>query len=390
MAVHRKMRGFCRALLLAVSLAALQAGAAQAQEANDLDRLSQQILDNPQDVALNLRYAQAAEAAGKPRLALTAYERILINDPSNHEARQGYERVRRILEPGYTVARLETGVRWDSDPLNANQGIFFFGNAPEATTYYGKLTIANEHTFAGLRFRSTLNVEDDETPDISDISYQYIGAQTGPILFLGPHLAALPAIGVSAAWLGGEQYYNEVNLSFAMEGRAGGASYWWRLRGGYRDYQHDTSSFFGPVTENGEYYDFTAGYVRPHTLADRGTLSVEPFARWSNIKGGVFDFFIFDELSPGKYSEYGADVNYNYQLGDHVRASVGALARERDFRSSSRQDTYLSPQASVTVQRALACNCDIRFQYRYRNNDTNDAFFDYRANQFSLSLTTRF
>ncbi len=69
---------------------AVSSGAAHAQQTDELEALNQQILDNPQDVDLNLRYARAAEDAGKLRLALVAYERILINDPGNEEARRGY------------------------------------------------------------------------------------------------------------------------------------------------------------------------------------------------------------------------------------------------------------------------------------------------------------
>src|SRR5688572_15430422 len=112
MALKRKIGSLCRALLLAASVTALTVGVAQPQDLADLNR---QILENPQDVSLNLRYARAAEEAGQPRLALVAYERILINDPSNEEARAGYERIRRSIEPAYTVTRIEAGVRWDSN-----------------------------------------------------------------------------------------------------------------------------------------------------------------------------------------------------------------------------------------------------------------------------------
>lgn len=118
MALKRKIGSLCRVLLLAASVTALTVGAAQPQDLADLNR---QILENPQDVALNLRYARAAEEAGQPRLALVAYERILINDPSNEEARRGYERIRRSIEPAYTATRIETGVRWDSNPLNLSR-----------------------------------------------------------------------------------------------------------------------------------------------------------------------------------------------------------------------------------------------------------------------------
>jgi hypothetical protein len=388
MAMRTKLGGLCQALLIAASVTALSAGLAHAQDADELNALSQQILDNPTDASLNIRYAHAAEAAGKPRLALAAYERILINDPSNGEAQRGYERVRRIIEPGYTVTRLEVGARWDSDPLNQHD--FFFSHPEEATAYYGRLMIGNESQFVGHRWRSILNVDVEETPDIEDINYEYIGAQTGPILYVGPHTAALPALGVATSWLGGDHYYNEVNLSFGMEGRAGGASYWWRGRYGWRDYDHDTSHFFSLVTEDGDYVELTGGYARPHTLLERGALTIAPFVRWSDFDGSVFDFFVFDELSPGKYTEYGADVNYNYQLTDHLQASVGALVRARDFTGSIRNDKYVSPQASLTLQNALPCTCDLRLQYRYRENNSNELLSDYNADQVSLSLTTRF
>ncbi|WP_395646371.1 outer membrane beta-barrel protein [Terricaulis sp.] len=391
MAARRTMRRVGQALLLAVSMIALSAGVAYAQQAADLDSLNQQIIDNPQDVALNLSYARAAEAQGKPRLALVAYERILINDPSNEEARRGYERIRRQIEPGYTIARLEVGARWDSNALNASDDSFvLFTDDREATTYYGKLLVANESEFMNRRWRSLLNIDIEQTPDLEDLDYDFVGVETGPIFYAAPHLAALPSIGGGAAWLGGDLYFTEVNLNLMLEGRVTGASYWARARAGFRDYDPNENSFFDTVTENGPYVELRAGVTKPHLFFERDTLLVSPFVRWSDIDGTVYSFSLFDELSPGKYFEYGADVNYNYQISDHVQASVGALYRERDFRDSIREDTYLSPQASVTVQSVFNCSCDVRLQYRYRDNDTNDFQSDYNADQVSLSLLTRF
>ena len=383
-----KIGALCQTLLVAASVTALSAGFAHAQQTGDMGDLANRILSNPQDVDLNLQYARAAEAAGKPRLALATYERILINDPTNEEARRGYERLRREIEPGYTVARLDVGARWDSDALNVHD--FFYSHPDESTTYYAKLMVANEHEFIGRRWRSILNVDLEDNADIDALDYDFLGVQTGPIFYAAPHLAVIPSIGGGAAWLGGDHYFNEANLSLTVEGRAGGASYWARLRGGYRDYDPDVDSFFSTVTDQGAYAELQAGLSKPRLFSERDTLTVAPFVRWSDIDGDVFDYFIFDYLSPGKYLEYGADVNYNYQLTDHLQASVGALVRERDFADSSREDTYVSPQVSVTLQRALPCDCDVRLQYRYRDNDSNDLLSDYNADQVSLQLTTRF
>lgn len=388
MAVRGNISALCQALLIAASVGALSAGAAHAQQASDLGDLGNRVLENPQDVDLNLQYARAAEAAGKPRLALTAYERILINDPTNQEARHGYERIRRMIEPNYTVSRLEVGARWDSNALNITDNFFF--DPVDSTTYYARLMVANEHEFFGRRWRSIFNLNAETNDEIDALDYDYIGAQTGPIFYAGPHLAVIPSVGAGAAWLGGDHYFNEGYVSVTVEGRAAGASYWARLRGGYRDYDRDPNIFFGPVAENGSYAELQAGLTKPHIFSERDTLVVSPFVRWSDIEGSVFDFWIFDDLSPGKYVEFGADVNYNYQLTDHVQASVGALVRQRDFSGNDREDTYVSPQASLTLQRALPCDCDVRLQYRHRDNDSNDFIAKYDADQVSLQLTTRF
>lgn len=391
MARPGKIGRFCQTLLVAASVVAVSAGAAHAQQADELEALNQQILDNPQDVNLNLRYARAAEDAGKLRLALVAYERILINDPSNQEARHGYERIRREIEPAYTVARVEVGARWDSNALNAAEDPFILSTDDrEATTYYGRLMVANEHEFLGRRWRSSLNVDLEDNVDIDELDYGYVGVQTGPILYAGPHLAAIPSIGAGMSWLDGDEYYHEVNASLTVEGRLSGASYWWRARAGYRDYEPDTNFFFSTVTENGPYAEIQAGLTKPRVLFERDTLLVAPFVRWSDVDGSVFSFYLFDEVAPGKFLEYGADVNYNYQFTDHIQGSVGALLRERDFRDSSREDTYISPQASVTFQDVLPCDCDVRLQYRYRQNDTNDFSAEYEADQVSLALLARF
>jgi len=381
MAVRGKASAWRQAMLIAASITALSATGAFAQQAGDLTDLGNRVLENPQDADLNLQYAAAAEAAGKPRLALTAYERILINDPTNEAARRGYERLRREIEPGYTIARVDVGVLQDSNPRNLYSPYF---NTPDSTTYYGRLMVANEHEFFGRRWRSILNATLEDNQDRDELDYGFIGLQTGPIFHPAPHMAVIPSIGAGAAWVGSEHYFNEINLGVTLEGRAAGMSYWARARGGYREYDGENFFFFGSIPNDGTYAELQAGVTKPHLLFERDTLSIEPFWRMSDVSGDIFDF------APGKYDEYGIDVNYTYQVTDHLQASVGALVRRRDFDGYDRTDDYVSPQASLTLQRALPCDCDVRVQYRRRENDSNDFISSYGADQISLQLTTRF
>lgn len=378
MAQRAKVGKLCRALLLAASVTALSIGATRA---DDLSTLNEQILQNPGDAALNLRYARAAEEAGQIRLALAAYERILINDPSNSEARAGYERIRRTIEPAYTVARIETGVRWDSNPMNVD------ANEEEAVSLFAHATMVDERRLGDARWRSVIQAEVEHTPDIDELDYAYLGAQTGPMHYIGPHVAALPAVGVSAATLDGDLYFTEANVGVSIEGRADGFSYWARLRGGWRDYEEEFTA------DNGPYAELIGGVTAPQILTERDTLVVVPWMRWSDIEGSAFDFF--DEYVPGQYTEYGLEAEYKYRLNDHIGLAAGARVRQREYDATSvgpnsRSDTYVAPNASVMLQNILPCACDVRARYQHRMNDSNDPASDYEADQVSLSLIARF
>jgi hypothetical protein len=378
MALKRTFGRLCCALLLAASVTALTVGAATPQDMADLHR---QILENPQDVSLNMRYARAAEEAGQPRLALVAYERILINDPSNAEARRGYERIRRTIEPPFTITRIEAGVRWDSNPLNTAI------DEQEAATFYAQATMMDERPWGGRRWRSILSGHIESTPEINELNYAYFGAQTGPIFYVGPHLAALPAIGVGVAGLGNDHYYSEAHVGVTVEGRADSFSYWWRLRGGWRDYGEDSTA------DNGPYAELIGGLTAPSFLAEDGTLVIVPWVRWSDIEGSTFDFF--DEHAPGQYTEYGVDAEYRYRVTDHVTLGAGARVRQREFENTTvgpdtRSDTYIAPNATLTLTNVLSCSCDVRVRYQHRDNDSNDVLSEYEADQVSLSLIGRF
>lgn len=377
---HRKRTGFSKALLLAVAVTALTPTLTRAQ---DLGDLNEQILANPQDSALNLRYARAAEEQGKLRLALVAYERVLINEPENVEARRGYERVRRQIEPGYTVLRLETGIRYDTNPLNSA-----FSDE-EAVSYFVEGTLTDEHRVGDSRFRSSVNFQGEVTPDISELNHGFIGAQTGPILYMGPHFAAIPTIGAGIGMLEGDYYYSDINAGLTLEGKTSSTSYWTRFQAGWRSYSTES------IADEGVYAEAIGGISFPQLLSETDTLVLVPWVRWSDIDGSIFSFFSGD-IAPGKFTEAGIDATYNYQLSDHFMIYARAVARERfyngttTFGGDDRRDTYVAPEVGVTVRDILPCECAVRVAYKYRDNDSNDFVSDFDAEQVSLSLQTRF
>lgn len=379
MATRRKSGRIWRMLMLAATVSAFAVDVARPQELADLD---EQILANPGDVDLNLHYARIAEERGELRHALAAYERVLINHPDNREARRGYARVRRALEPTYTALRLEVGGRWDSNPLNLG------ASEEEAASAFARAALVDERRFGARRWRSNVNFDGEVTPDIDQLNYAFLGAQTGPIADVSPNLAAIPQIGVGVSSLDGAYYFGDVNLGVTFEGHTSGTSYWTRLRGGWREFGDDSTA------DEGAYAELTAGVTAPGFLAEKGSATVVPWVRWSDIEGSVFNFFL-GETAPGQFVEFGVDANYTYRFSDAWGVSIGALAYERRFTETvilgeDREDTYVSPQASVMLYNTLPCACTLKLTYGHRDNSSNDDMFDYDADQVSLSVISRF
>ena len=374
-----RMADFCRTLLLAASFTALSATLAHPQ---DLADLNDQILQNPQDAELNLRYARAAEEAGQIRLALAAYERVMINDPDNVEARRGYERIRRIIEPPFTTLRTEVGVRWDSNPSSTA-----FSDE-EAYSVFANATLMDERLLGGRRWRSVASFEAEIVPDIDELDHAYLGAQTGPLFHTAPHVATIPSIGAGVAMLDGDHYFSEINAGVTVEGKNSGVSWWTRFRAGWRDYADDATA------DEGVYGEVTAGLSIPRIAAETDTLVLVPWVRVSDIDGSTFSF-ITGDIAPGQFYEFGLDATYHYQVNDHVRLSAGAMARQREYTETmvgpdERSDTYVAPEVAVTFENIMPCECGIRLAYQYRDNESNDPTYDFDASQVSLSFLSRF
>jgi hypothetical protein len=353
-----------------------------AAHADDLSDAFLAVMKNPTDAAANLNYARLAEAHDKPRLALATYERVLLNDPTNEEAREGMQRLRRELQPSTTQFKAEIGTSWETNPDNVSSG------AKSEPGLFGSLAVRDERSAGSFAWRTTGEVSGDFVKDMSSLNYIYAGAATGPVIDLMPGLTIHPAIGLGAAELDRMLYYKEATFATTFEGLFGGAYESFRLRGGYRHY--------GPyfTADKGYYADAGAKFSVPRVLGNQDLIVVSPWVRWSGISGGITTLNL-DEIQPGRYWEFGAGVDYYFNLLNDLVMGAGVTSHERYYSAilasgSKRRDNYTAPEVSLTLKDALFFQSDIKLDYAYQLNTSNDDSGVYHDNVVSLSFIYQF
>lgn len=169
--------GFGIAMAAWVGVAAFSP--ANAQQTPDLQELFRQVMLNPNDAGANMRYAKEAERRGELRKALATYERMVLNDPANKEARGEYERVKALLEPAQTRYQFGFGGQWESNTELED------GNG--RSDFAGMVTfrVDDDRRLGSMLWRSSVQLYGDAHARTSSSDFLYGNASTGPIFLLG-------------------------------------------------------------------------------------------------------------------------------------------------------------------------------------------------------------
>ncbi len=279
-------------------IAALLAAVCAAKAAtDDLSVLYAQVMQRPVDSETNLRYARAAEAAGKLRWAYAAYERVALNDPSNREAQDGLLRVARRLQPSFTEFLLQAGVSYESNPLYVPTN-----HTPEAQVF-ATLGVKDERTVDDMRWRTTGLAAGIDHTRVDQLNYGYVGATTGPVFdFIGGtqlHLAA----GGGGAYFDQHPWYGEAIARATIEANAFGAAQSVAFRVAYRDYD----SFF-PAGQ-GWYWDVIGRFVAPGFLDWQNTLIFSPWVKRGDAPGTIPVSLLQPGVEPANYLESGGRID---------------------------------------------------------------------------------
>lgn len=371
------------ALGLAFSLFASSAGA------DELTRLYAQILRDPTNSELNIRYAQLAEQRGEIRKALSAYERVLVNDPNHPEVRRALQRVRRQLQPDTTQFFAEIGGAWDSNPRRVSTGESSDG------VILGRLSMRDERGIGnGNRWRTIGQLAGDIYFDNGDLNYGYAGFYTGPLIDITPTIAMHAALGAATSYFDHKLFYNEATANVTFESYLEGAYHSVRVRTGYRSYND------GFPSDDGFYADITGRFSFANILGTGDVVSLSPWYRWSDIGGTGFSVFTpTEQVQPGRYNEFGGRIEYLRRMAEWLTMGGGIWASNRRYANSfdvftmtdtRRRDVLYSPFATVIFHGVMGLQTDLRAQYRFEHNDSNVAVRDYEAHIGTLMLVSRF
>ena len=375
-------------IALCVVAAVLAITSSAPAQADDLSRLYAQVLKNPGNTEINLKYAKAAEEHGKLRWALQTYERIAANDPANAEAQQGLSRVRRKLQPNTTQYIAELGAAFESNPrysptTNNNE-----------LQLFGSLAMRDERTLGDMRWRTNALAMGIWHGDQNDLNYGYAGGTTGPVFgFIGGSDLVL-GIGGGAATFDHRFFYGEALATATIEKYALGMLQSVQFRAGYRDY----NDFF-PI-RHGNFYDIKGKFSAPDVLGEGNILTFEPWVRWSAIDGtGTSPLLTI--VQPGAYNEIGARASFVVPVAPNISIGPTVTYFNRSYNTdvvsgtnAKREDTVGGPGAVMWIANPFMVAPNVltawKIEYQYLHDSSNDPTHTFNNHLITTSLVFRF
>ena len=374
-----------RAALVAVVLSAAAPTASHANE-QQLQSLFVRVLINPDDIALNLEYANLAEELGLTRKALSAYERILIQHPDNEDAKEGFYRVRRSLEPEFTDITVDLGGRYET---NARQ-LSSRESRKDDFTARAKISVLDEHKVGSTRWRTEASFLGDLHYDVHDLDYARAEVMTGPVVSVGKTLRVHTAVGGSYAVLDKEELLAEAAIKIGIEGILEGALDKLEIRAGYQDLGNKFSDADAIVV------DVVGRLTRSNVLMGNDVLAAYPRLKFSKPSNSSGSATTPDRLFPGDYIQGGATLAYYMPLISDIVFGITANGYYRDYDqevrngSKDRRDIFLSPGAQVVFKDVLGLKSSLRLEYRYEKNLSNDDFEDFDNHVVTIRAVRKF
>ncbi len=406
-----------RSLIGALASAVCLAWISSVQAASDIE--FQRLLSAPDDPQLNRQYAASAEARGDLRHALAALDRALSVNPNDPDLIAAYDRVRRKLLPTTTLVTFQVGSTYASNPRQLSNGS---PDKEDDVIFDGAISVEDEHTVAGMRIRSLAYAAGQWNVETSELSTGKVFAQSGPVVMLSKEAWAHIAPGVGTEWLDANQLYTEatgaLTLGTVYEGLTQTVMTRYGVRfGADNSLAYQDSQIFEILGRFVFGSSFTAGdyiYLQPgFRLSDAFDDSVGTQQVTASIPGdttviGPFAL-VTQDLSPYSYHEWGGRISYFVPFDKagsfYLGAGISVYQREFDTyvadpewlargvqinTDEKRRDIYIEPTAHLIFPNLVAPNVDLRADYRFELNESNDDSRDFQNHVGGIRLVGRF
>ena len=370
-----------------IGSAALSPRAVLAQDDLELRRVFEQVLQDPGNPGLNLRYARLAIERGESRKALAAYERILAQDPNNEAAKAGIRRVQRELEPSVTRATLLLGGQYESNPRRVR------GNASNRHdgALYGRLQAFDERNIGSIRWRSEGDVYGNWHTKFNDIDYGTAGGRAGPLFELGEGFRIHPFVGGSYNWVARRTFYTEATAGATLEFESDQLLKSVSVRWGYEFVGRDFS------TRDGTFVEVSPRFVANTILFERSLAVLTPYWRYNGVFGsGPAGVDPRSEPFPARYHQLGIRGDYFVQIFANVTFGIGAIYEYRHYyetvtdKSKNRRDHVVSPSTQFIVAGLVGGKADLIFSYAFEHRGSNDGPQIYDNHVASAKILWRF
>lgn len=376
-----------RLIILFFAALVLLPGSFETARADELSAMFGRILRNPDNVALNLRYAHLAEAAGKPRLALGAYERVIAADPSNREAATGLARLRVLFEPTVTRVTASVGADYETNPRNLPGGV----GSRDDVTLNAAFGIRDRRALFGGVWSSIVNGYGELHTDIGDLDFGRLQAYSGPVMDLGGSAKLHIAPGASVATLDDRFYYVEPGIHAGISRIWPGVIDAITLKVAYRD----VAKHF--KTRDGVLVDLSLRNTQRNVLTAGDSLHIVPRLRYREPTGdNVAGAGAAGGVLPGNYLGLGGSIYHYLPLGHGITWGTVLTAIYRDydhdvrFGSKERHDWFISPGAELRFGNIICQGCDLKLHYRFEKNHSNDSTERFESHNAGLRATRRF
>ena len=390
----------------AASLLGTPALAAKSQSSTTFDKL----FADPNNVDLNRKYAAEAEAQGKLRLALSALERARAVRPDDREIFREFERVRAELLPAATAVTWQLGAAYASNARQANSGALKRGD----DVVDGALLIQDERTILGKRWRTFALAAGQLHREFKEIDAARVFVESGPLFPLTEKLWLQVAPGTNIVWIDDQPLFSDFSASATL-----GASFWGMTQTLTARYSWRFGESFN--YSDAELFELRGRLARTLSIVKGDLAFFEPRYRFSDTKssqpttiilptfvgGGSFTAVERDP-SPLEYHEWGARASYMFPLArGKIWLGAGLTVLDRYFASSvldpsalavgvtvgtgeNRHDIYIEPTAHIVLPNLIAPNVDLRFDYRFEANSSNDDSREYENHVAGARIVGRF